>query len=122
MARCAPALITLPLVGLLAACGGQSAGSSEPATTVAVSATDTACTPAASTVAAGPVTLAVTNEGTETTELYVYAADGSIVGEVEDVTPGLSRDLSVTLQAGTYTLACKPGERDPGVRTALTVR
>ena len=82
-----------------------------------VQATDTTCDVATLSGPAGTTTFTVTNSGTEVTEFYVYASDGSsIVAEVEDITPGLVKDLTATLEAGTYELACKPGERDPGIR------
>lgn len=86
-----------------------------------VQASDTTCDVATLTGPAGSTTFTVTNSGTEVTEFYVYAADGSsIVAEVEDITPGLVKDLTATLEAGTYELACKPGERDPGIRVQYT--
>jgi len=41
---------------------------------------------------------------------------------VENITPGLSRELRVELPAGTYQTACKPGMIGTGIRAALTVR
>jgi iron uptake system component EfeO len=63
----------------------------------------------------------VTNSGAKVTEFYVYAAGDRIMGEVENVVPGLSRDLHVELPAGTYETACKPGLIGKGIRAALTV-
>ena len=41
--------------------------------------------------AAGEVTFQVSNQGSDVTEFYLYQEDGTtIVGEVEDVTPGLT--------------------------------
>ncbi len=63
--------------------------------------TDTACELAATSAPAGSVTFEVTNDGSEATEFYVYEADGTtIVGEVEGIGPGLTRDLAVTLERG----------------------
>ena len=43
------------------------------------------------------------------------------MGEVENIAPGLSRELHVELPAGTYETACKPGMIGKGIRAALTV-
>jgi iron uptake system component EfeO len=43
------------------------------------------------------------------------------MGEVENITPGLSRELRVELPAGTYQTACKPGMVGAGIRNDLTV-
>ena len=52
---------------------------------------------------AGSITFTVENTGSQTTEFYVYEQDGTtIVGEVENIGPGLSRDLTVDLTEGTY--------------------
>lgn len=88
---------------------------------IAIDSSDTACTVETLTVPPGATTFAITNTGSETTELYVYRTDGSILAEAESITPGLTKDLTATLEAGTYELACKPGERDPGFRQRLTV-
>jgi len=117
-ALAAPLLVTSLL---LAACSedGGDGGTSE---AIAVSSTDTACELAATTAPAGSVAFEVTNDGSEATEFYVYEADGStIVGEVEGIGPGLTRDLVVTLEQGSYITACKPGERGEGIRAPFQV-
>ena len=51
-----------------------------------------------------------------------YGEDGlRIVGEVENIGPGLSRDLVVTCPAGKYVTACKPGMNGDGIRSDFTV-
>lgn len=118
--------VALAAAPVLTACGSDtstSTGASSDA--VAVTATDSTCEPATTTLPAGQTTFSVTNKGTKTTELYVYAASGDafskVVGEVEDVAPGTSRQLSAQLSAGTYELACKPGQSGDGIRTKITV-
>lgn len=112
------ALLVLPLLLGLTACGGSGTPSGSK---VAVSAGDTSCAVATTSLPAGTHTLAVTNTGSDTTEVYVYAAGDAIAGEVENVAPGTSRDLVVQLRAGDYQVACKPGQKGKGIRTALTV-
>jgi iron uptake system component EfeO len=109
---------------LLAACGGDS-GDSSSGTTVAVASGDDSCELEHIDLAAGPVTFAVTNEGSSTTEVYVYGeADGEytrVVSEIENIGPGTSRDLEVDLAEGTYEVACKLGQTGDGIRTPITV-
>jgi iron uptake system component EfeO len=64
-------------------------------------------------------TFAVTKQGPEVTEVYVYAAGDR--GERENFGPGTMRDLAVTLDAGNYDVACKPKMTGDGIRTKITV-
>ncbi|WP_169946104.1 iron uptake system protein EfeO [Microbispora sp. H11081] len=88
---------------------------------IAVAATDTECGVAKSELAAGTSTFSITNKGTKVTEFYVYAAGDRIMGEVENIVPGLTRDLVIELPAGMYETACKPGMTGKGIRGALKV-
>jgi iron uptake system component EfeO len=106
----------------LAGCGGgKSNDTAVPGGPVAVSATDSACDVARTELRAGPVTFKVTNSGAKVTEFYIYAAGDRVMGEVENVAPGLSREVHVELPAGTYETACKPGMSGRGIRAALKV-
>ncbi|MDO9378953.1 MAG: iron uptake system protein EfeO [Nocardioidaceae bacterium] len=113
----------LALLPALAACatdpepaaGGSGTGA------VAVSATDDACDVSTTSLEAGPSTFTVKNEGDKTTEFYVYATGDRIMGEVENIGPGLSRDLVVDLDRGTYQGACKPGMVGDGIRQEIKV-
>jgi len=117
----------LALAVLTACSGGTGAGDAAPAAggaadgKIAVNATDTACDVSRTDLPAGTTTFAVTNNGTKVTEFYVYAAGDRIMGEVENILPGLTRDLIVELPAGTYETACKPGMIGKGVRGPLKV-
>lgn len=112
---------------LLAACSSSSeeGSTSASAATIAVTATDTECTLDQATVASGPVDFAVTNSGSQVTEVYVYGKSGdaftTVVSEVENIGPGVQRDMSAELAPGTYEIACKPGQTGDGIRAALTV-
>ncbi len=129
--RCATAgLAALALLALGAcstASGGAGAaatggGSGAPAGPIVVTATDTECTLSAATAAAGTVTFRITNQGSKTNEFYVYATGDRIVGEVENITPGLSRELKIEMSdPGTLTTACKPGMVGDGIRAAFVV-
>ncbi|MEV6932029.1 iron uptake system protein EfeO [Dactylosporangium sp. NPDC051485] len=114
------AYAALGAVAALASCGGPSAAPSA-SDTIAVTATDTQCRLSADHAAAGPRVFEVRNEGGKVTEFYVYAAADRVVGEVENIAPGLSRTLHVELTAGTYTISCRPGMTGAGIRAAFTV-
>jgi iron uptake system component EfeO len=89
---------------------------------ITVDATDTACTLSATTARAGTVTFKVSNSGSKVNEFYLYAEGDRIVSEVENITPGLSRELKVEItEPGTFTTSCKPGMVGDGIRGAFTV-
>lgn len=104
----------------LAACGGDEP-ESEGSGKIAVTATDTECKIGKTEAAAGTLTFAVSNKGSKVTEFYVYAAGDRVMSEVENIVPGLSRELIVELPAGTYETACKPGMSGKGIRGAFKV-
>jgi iron uptake system component EfeO len=118
--------LTLVAVGVLTAtalagCGGGSDADEGAGGPISVNATDGACEVARTEVSSGTVTFAVKNGGSKVTEFYVYAAGDRVMGEVENIVPGLSRELHVELPAGTYETACKPGMVGKGIRSALKV-
>ncbi|HQZ35842.1 MAG TPA: EfeM/EfeO family lipoprotein [Ilumatobacteraceae bacterium] len=87
-----------------------------------VRSTDTACELSRTEASSGNIVFEVTNDGSQVTEFYVLAQDGlRIVGEVENVGPGISRNLVVQAAPGTYITACKPGMVGDGIRAAFTV-
>lgn len=106
-------------VGLLAACGSDASTES---TTINVTSTDDACTTDVAQAPAGGLDFVVQNTGTQATEVYLLSGDGNdILGEVEDIGPGLSRDLRVDATAGDYVVRCKPGMAGDGLDVAFTV-
>lgn len=112
------------LVGALSALAlGLTGCASETATggDIIVKASDSDCAISATKLDAGPATFKVTNTGSKVTEFYVYAGGDRIVGEVENIGPGLSRNLVIDLTRGTYAGACKPGMIGDGIRQSITV-
>ena len=96
---------------LLAACGSgsgtESAEGGGGAGAVAITITDDGCTADPTTVAAGSTTFDITNSGASAvTEAELVNAGGRIVGERENLTPGLSASFSLDLEAGDYTVQC----------------
>ena len=89
---------------------------------IEVSSTDTDCVLSATSAPAGHVVFTVTNDGSAATEFYVLGSDGlRIVSEIENIGPGITRDLIVTVPAGQYLTACKPGMVGDGIRAPFTV-
>jgi len=90
--------------------------------TINVESSADSCALTTSKAPSGNVVFKVKNTGDEVTEFYLYAEDGlRIVGEIENVGPGLSRDLVVRAAPGKYVTACKPGMTGKGLRDDFTV-
>ena len=106
----------------LTACAEETPAATDDGTgPVAVTAGDSECKLSRAEVLAGTSTFSVTNGGSKVTEFYVYAEGDRVMGEVENIGPGLKRDLIVELEAGKYQTACKPGMVGNGIRGDLTV-
>jgi iron uptake system component EfeO len=116
------ALMALPL---LAACTPNTTDSGSPAGAggpITVTASDESCDLSAASAPAGNLTFNVTNNGSKVTEFYLYSADGKrIVGEVENIGPGLQGKLIVTAAQGSYETSCRPGMSGNGIRSGFTV-
>src|SRR5665811_1438239 len=101
------------LVGALSvfALGLTGCASETAAGDLTVDASDNACKVSQTKLDAGPATFKVTNNGSKVTEFYVYAEGDRIMGEVENIGPGLSRELVVDLGKGCL-LYTSPSPRD----------
>jgi iron uptake system component EfeO len=77
--------------------------------TVDVTIDDDGC-PAKLTTKAGPTTFKVSNKGSsgDVSEFEVTSGN-RIIGEVENIAPGLNGEFSLTLKPGTYTTQCPGG-------------
>ncbi|ALD63786.1 PbrT family lead (Pb2+) uptake porter [Arthrobacter sp. LS16] len=114
------ALLALGALALTGCTDNNAAASADGS--IAVSASDDACTLATGTAAGGTLKFSVKNEGTKVNEFYLLAEDGlRIVGEVENIGPGVTRDLVVMAPEGSYFAACKPGMVGDGIRSPFTV-
>jgi len=84
---------------------------------ITVNASDSACELSGTEGATGANTFVITNTGNKVTEFYVYGEGERVMGEVENISPGLQRKLIVQLgEPGTYQTACKPGMVGDGIR------
>jgi iron uptake system component EfeO len=86
------------------------AASADESSTVKIDLTSQGCEPKPAKVPAGPVEFDVTNSGAGgVSEAELRTSDlAHILGEQENLTPGLSGGFSLTVQPGTYTISC-PG-------------
>jgi iron uptake system component EfeO len=123
--RITPVHAGLGLVVLLAtaACSGSDGTANTSAKgPIAVEATDTACKVERAEASAGTIQFTVRNTGSKVNEFYVYGEGDQIMGEVENITPGLTRTFHVDVSTpGTYQTACKPGMKGKGIRAAFKV-
>ena len=120
------------------------AGTSTAANTIAVAEADYTITLSPATVAAGDVTFTSTNGGKVEHELVIFKtdldpakmptkADGTvdeegagvehIDSEIEDLSSGASKSITVKLAAGKYVVLCNVGDHySRGMYTTLTVK
>lgn len=118
----------LAVVALTTACGGSSGSTTARASTgpITITAGDKTCGVAATSLPAGRTEFTVRNTGAQTTEVYVYGKSAAgdydaVLGEIENVGPGLTRKMSATLSGQTVEFACKPGQQGAGIRARLDV-
>ncbi|MCV7191952.1 iron uptake system protein EfeO [Mycolicibacterium brumae] len=124
-AKSATALACAALTGVaLAGCTAKEASNDGAASNeaITVAATDTECVLSATEGTTGANTFMVTNNGSKVTEFYVYDEGDRVMGEVENISPGLERKLIVQLsEPGTYQTSCRPGMVGDGIRGEFTV-
>ncbi len=111
---------------VLTGCSSESGGSDgstgvDEGQPIVVQASDDSCVVSTTELQPGTYTFEVTNNGTQVTEFYIYAEGDRVMGEVENIAPGLTRELIVELPAGEYETACKPGMTGDGIRGTLSV-
>lgn len=114
------ALLTMTVAApaFLAGCTAKDAATGA----IEVTSTNDSCDLASTEAQTGDVNFKVTNNGSKITEFYVYGNNNRVLGEVENIGPGLSGNLTVEVtDPGTYTVACKPGMVGTGIRKEITV-
>jgi len=115
-AAAALALVATGCSSSSSASGGSAGTMDSPGqtSTVKVDLTSQGCEPKPANVPAGPVSFEVTNSGAgSVSEAELRTSDlAHILGEQENLTPGLSGGFSLTIQPGTYKISC-PGASQP---------
>jgi iron uptake system component EfeO len=102
------------LLSVFASACGSSDDAPVGAKTMSFELTDAGCVPNTAKAPAGPIVFEVENAGTsKVTELEVLDGD-TILGEVENLSDGLSGSFSLTLEQGEYTLYCPGGDDEKG--------
>ena len=76
---------------------------------VHVSISDAGCSPQQLQLSAGPTTFVVTNRGSANVLEYEINQSDRVLGEVENVIPGIDRTFTLNLKPGTYQLSCPGG-------------
>jgi len=122
LAVAAAALAGLALTSCQAKEEAKPADGNSAPSEITVNASDSACDLSGTEGATGANTFVITNTGNKVTEFYVYGEGERVMGEVENISPGLQRKLIVQLgEPGTYQTACKPGMVGDGIRSDFMV-
>lgn len=118
-------LVTVVVTACGGGGGGQPSGGQPSGTGVAAAATiavlekEWTMTPQPGTAKAGTVKFVIKNEGTIEHNFVVKELNQELANSIQ---PGQSKEASITLKPGTYTLICNiPGHEDAGMHTTLTV-
>jgi iron uptake system component EfeO len=110
-------LAVLGLAALAVAGCGSSSDAPAGAKKMAFKLTDEGCDPHDAKAPAGPIDFEVENAGSSSvTELEVLDGE-TLLGEVENLSEGLSGSFSLTLEKGEYTLRCNGGTNEDGTLT-----
>jgi iron uptake system component EfeO len=105
-------LLVLTVVGSAALLSGGALAAVKPKT-VKVTLTAAGC-PRKITTRAGKTTFEVRNAGADSVSEFEVLEGHKVLGEKENLAPGLSGSFSVTLEPGTYTTYCPGGDRQRG--------
>jgi len=103
-----------PGSGAKGSTGGTAAAAGDKSSTVKIQITSQGCEPKPATVPTGAVDFEITNSGAgSVSEAELRTNDKAhILGEQENLTPGLSGGFSLTVRPGTYKVNC-PGASQP---------
>jgi iron uptake system component EfeO len=104
---------------LVSACGATESTKTKAGTkTVTISVTDDGCQPSPAKANAGPLTFTVQNQNSGKVSEAELMQNGLILGEKENLTPGLSGKFTLRLQPGEYVVNCPNAKND---QTKFTV-
>ena len=112
---------------LCAGCGSDKSSSGNTSAqssvrTIEVTLTDGGCDPSEISALAGATTFHVTNDNSAAVSEFEVLDGTKILGEVENVTPGLDRSFSLTLKVGTYGTKCTGGSKEKGTLEVAEAR
>ncbi len=115
----AATVLAIAVTLVVAGCGSGSGGSGNPgAAKLTFTLTDDGCDPVDAKAPAGAITFEAKNvDSASATELEVLDGD-NVLGERENITPGLTSDFSLNLEKGDYTVRCTlDNDVEPGTLT-----
>ena len=113
--RTLAAVAALPLALTLTSCVENAAN----ADSIEVTSDADTCAVSTDSAESGARTFKINNTGNQVTEFYLLASDGlRVIAERENIAPGETADLTVSLMPGDYFTACKPGLRGANVGQA----
>ncbi|GAB3590484.1 peptidase M75 family protein [Angustibacter peucedani] len=107
---------------LLTACGGKDDPAAAGSKTVSIKVTDAGCTAEPATAEAGPLTFEITNVDAQRVTEAEVLKDGKILGEKENLTPGLSGTFTLRLEAGEYVVLCPNAATDQSPFTVTAAK
>jgi iron uptake system component EfeO len=101
--------LLVPLVAAVATVALTAPAGAAKGQTVSVKLTSDGC-PKPITVKPGSVTFKVSNVGADNVSEFEVLRGTKIVGEVENIAPGLQRSFTLKLKAGSYVTYCPGGD------------
>lgn len=110
-------VVAVAVLAGAAGCTEKKVAADDPSVQVVeVALSDAGCEPNSMSARAGATTVVVANEdSTGVTEFELMTEDrGRVLGEAENVGPGLESSFSLTLDAGSYTTYCPGGSKEYG--------
>lgn len=119
-ARTATTISALVAVVALAGCGSSSSsksGDGSTVKTVKIELAKEGCDPSQLTVPAGPTKFEVENIDADAISEFEILDGAKVIGEVENIPPGLNKSFSVTLKPGAFVLWCPGGSKNDGKGT-----
>jgi iron uptake system component EfeO len=87
---------------------------------IEVTISDAGCEPQTIVASEGPARFTVHNDGSSAVTEFEVLDGGRIIGEVENVFPGVEKSFSLTLQPGTFVTYCPNGEVERGTLEVVT--
>jgi iron uptake system component EfeO len=117
LTRASSLISALAVASLLAGCGSnakKATGANGAVRTIEVTLTDNGCEPVSLSAVAGPTTFHVTNDGAAGVTEFEILSGSKILGEVENLAPGLDGKFSLALAEGSYVTYCPGGKKEKG--------
>jgi iron uptake system component EfeO len=105
----------------LGACGSDDSEGDPSAQTVSVTITDDGCSPPDLEAKSGSATFAIENKESDVNNEFEILDGDKILAERENLVAGLSSEVTIDLEPGTYDIVCgNPGNREPTGELTVT--